>query len=89
MADDQAKDLKNAIAALQAVSLFREAYASSEPGARLCAETVKALRFGGLLSKNIATAIEAWLANTELKGGVLAEPDFLNSQMNLDAGKKP
>ncbi len=84
MAEDQARDLRNSIAALHAVLLFRDAYASSKPGADQCAGTIKALRCGGLLSKNIATAIEAWLANTELKGGVLADQDFLHSQLNLD-----
>jgi hypothetical protein len=60
---DPRKDIENSIAGLQAIRLFMDVYASSEPTARLSEEVIKALRTGGLLSKNIATAIEAWLAN--------------------------
>jgi hypothetical protein len=55
--------VEESINTLSAVLLFRTHYGSNADGLRLCREATKVLRGGGLLSDNIATAIESYLEN--------------------------
>lgn len=64
-----AKQIEEAIDTLHAIRHFRSGYGSTEDGHRLCTEATKLLRGGGLLSSNIATAIEAYLVNKTVEVG--------------------